>query len=340
MAKNLQKENLTDENEPSYGKKTFYSALVGGAAILFVCIGLCMSFDLYQTKEINSDVLPQMQTDYETKIAELNAQVELLQREFNKLKTEHLSVDTLSEEYIDAKLTEFKQNLTKEVPTDTGEQILRDSSRITALEKIINDMQKTQKDEQIIPQEILLASGALTLRALAESGEDFTYEAEVMQIMAQGNSIAEKYVEDIKKFSARPLRTKAVLINEFKRIYAGLSGTEVASVTAAPKVENATSAESWKNAFFAKLKNLITLKKKSQKIVFEPAPDEVYNLVENGNLALALAKINTDNKYAALNAPVLEAWKAEVQQCLDFDSAVNGLVMNALAHIHLKQFDK
>lgn len=339
MAKNLEN-RIDEEAEPSCSKKAFYSAVIGGTAVLLICIGLCISFDLHQTKEISSDILPKMQADYEAKIANLSAEVELLQREFNKLKSEHLSLDTLSEEYINNKFAEFKQNLTAEIPVDTGEQILRDSSRITALEKIVTDMQNLQKDEQIIPQEILLASGALTLRALAENGEDFTYEAEVMQIMANGNPIAEKYVEEIKNFSTRPLRTKTVLINEFKRIYTALSGTEVNPEPQAPKIEDATSAKSWKEAFFARLKNLVTFKKKTPKVVFEPTPDEVYDLVENGNLALALNKMKTDTKYAALNSPVLEAWKAEVQHYLDFDSAVNGLVMNALAHIHLKQFDK
>ena len=339
MAKNLEN-RIDEEAEPSCSKKAFYSAVIGGTAVLLICIGLCISFDLHQTKEISSDILPKMQADYEAKIANLSAEVELLQREFNKLKSEHLSLDTLSEEYINNKFADFKKSLSTEVPTNTGEQILRDSNRITTLEQIISDMQKTQKEEQIIPQEILLASGALTLRALAENGEDFTYEAEVMQIMANGNPIAEKYVADIKNFSNRPLRTKSVLIKEFKRIYNALSGTEIRNPQQAPAIENAADAESWKNAFFSRLKNLVTFKKKTPKVVFEPTPDEVYDLVENGNLALALNKMKTDTKYAALNSPVLEAWKAEVQQYLEFDSAVNGLLMNALAHVHLKQFDK
>lgn len=340
MAKNLEKENLVSKTELPYGKKIFYSAFIGGAFVLLICIGLCISFDLHQTKIISSELLPQMQADYETKIANLNAEIELLQREFIKLKSEHLSLDSLSEEYINSKLAEFKKNLLAEVPADTGEQILRDSSRISTIEKNIADLQKIQKDEQIMPQEILLAAGALTLRSLAENGENFTYEAEVMQIMAQGNPQAEKYVTELKKFSARPLSTKTALINEFKRIYIALSGTEVAAPQNPPKVEDATSAETWKNAFYTRLKNLVTFKTKTPKIVFEPTPDEVYDLVENGNLALALNKMKTDNKYAVLNSPILEAWKANVQQYLDFDSAINGLVMNALAHIRLKQFEQ
>lgn len=340
MKKNLENESVDEQNPSSCGKKAVFSAFVGGLAVFLICLGLCISFDLHQTKEINSDILPHMQADYDAKIAELNAEIKLLQREFNKLKSEHLSLDTLSEEYIKTKFDEFRQNLTAEILNNAGEQMLRDSARINALEKIVTEMQKIQKDEQIIPQEILLASGALTLRSLAENGEDFAYEAEVMQIMAQGNPIAEKYVADIKNFSTRPLRTKTVLINEFKRIYRTLDGTEIAPEAQTPKIENATSAQSWKEAFFARLKNLVTFKKKTPKIVFDPLPDEVYELVENGNLSLALTKMKTDTKYANLNSSVLDAWKTEVQQYLAFDSAVTGLVMNALAHIHLKQFEK
>ena len=335
MAKNLQKETLNAENEPSDSKKSLYTAVVGGAAVLLICLGLCISYDLHQTKIISAEILPQMQADYEAKIDSLNAEIELLQREFNKLQSEHLSVDALSEEYINEKFSEFKENIAKSLAYENNQQ---NNNQISALKNIVGELQQLQQEEAHMPQEILLGSGALTIRTMAENGENFAYEAEMLQIMAEGNPIAEEYIATIRKFSSAPLPTKVSLIKDFKRIYAELSGTKIKNPAPIPQVEDATDAKSWKNAFFRRLKNLVTFKHKKT-VKFEPAPDEVYDLVESGNLAQALKRMETTNKYALLHCPALETWIHDAQNYLEFDGAVNGLLMNTLAHLKIKQFE-
>ena len=329
MTKNVSKEKDDARNETEKNS----SFLSFGCIILLICMGLCLSYDLHKTKQISSEILPQMQADYEAQISELNAQIEFLKRDFNKLKTESLSADALSEEYINEKLSEFKNDVLNMAPQNSEEQILQNNAKITALEKAIADL---QNKNHLMPQEILLSAGALTIRNMAENGENFAYEAEVLQLMAQGNQTAEQYVSEIRKFSAEPLNTKTSLINKFKSIYADLSGTEIKDE---PKTEDLTNAESWKNAFFTRLKNLVTFKHKKT-IKFEPAPDEIYILVENGNLAQALAEIKTSQKYTSLNSSALNIWMQNVQNYLDFNKAVNGLLLNSLAGLHLKQFER
>lgn len=330
MIKNVQEKQNNDAK--TTGKTSPF--LVFSCIILLICLGLCISYDLHKTKQISTEILPQMQADYEAQISELNAEIELLEREFNKLKSEHLSVDALSEEFVDEKLAEFKKSVLNDAPKNADEQILQNNAKIRTLEKTIADLQ-TQK--HIIPQEILLSSGALTIRNMAANGENFAYEAEVLQIMATGNRTAEQYISQIRHFASKPLNNKNSLIKDFKRIYADLSGTEIQN-DEEKKNEDATSAESWKNAFFSRLKNLVTFKHKKT-IKFEPTPDEVYELVENGDLAQALARIKTSDKYLSLHSAALEVWMQNTQNYLDFDSAVNGLLMNSLANLHLKQFE-
>lgn len=333
MIKNLKDETTETEKTAETIKKTSHLIICSGV-ILLICMGLCISYDLHQTKEISAKILPQMQADYEAKIANLDAQVELLQRDFNKMKSEHLSVEAMSEEYVDEKLEKFKEDILSKAPDTASEQIIQNNAKIAILEKTISNLQQ----EQIVPQEVLLASGVLTIRSMAENGENFAYEAEILQIMAQGNQVAEDYISEIRRFSTQPLSNKKSLIDEFKRIYADLSGMEITSPLESQKEEDATSAKTWKEAFLSRLKNLITFKHKKT-VKFEKAPDKVYDLVENGDLAQALELIKTDKKYVMLNSPALDVWKHNVQDYLDFDSAVNGLLMNTLAHLHLKQFE-
>ena len=331
MTKNSTKE---DELLEKPAKNSHF--LIYGGIILLLCLGLCISYDLHQTKEISSIILPRMQAEYEAKIADLSAEIELLKRDFHKLNSEHLSLDTLSEKYIDEKLAEFEKNLIKGEPKNQEELVLQNNTRISALEKTVEAIKDNEKN---IPQEILLGAGALSIRNMADNGENFAYEAEVLQILACGNQIAEEYIAKIRQFSSQPLQTKSSLIKNFKRIYADLSGTEINSSDNDKSSEDVTEVETWKNAFFARIKNLITFKHKKS-VKFEPLPDEVYDLVESGNLFLALQRMQTDKKYAVLNYSALEAWKHDVQNYLEFNSAVEGLLMNTLANIHLKQFER
>ena len=72
----------------------------------------------------------------------------------------------------------------------------------------------------------------------------------------------------------------------------------------------------------------------------EITPDEVYQLVNDGKFAEALNKLKTDSRYAAMPSPALQEWVLQVQSHLDFDRAVNGLIMNALANLRLKEFSR
>ena len=90
---------------------------------------------------------------------------------------------------------------------------------------------------------------------------------------------------------------------------------------------------------WVRIKKLIIRKKKKKLPVFAPENDVVYETVNDGKLAEALAAIRTDAKYTEISSPFLEQWQAQVQSYLDFEKAISGLIMNSLAHIRIKEME-
>ena len=184
-------------------------------------------------------------------------------------------------------------------------------------------------------QEMLLANGAIMVRDLAEKGLPFAYEAEVLRILAQGNIPATEYIKVIQRHASSGVKGKNVLISAFNRFYSALNNPKCAEAEVKPT--NEKEPTTWTEKSIAWLKKVIIRKRKAPLPVFIPQEDRVYELVNSGNLAEALSTMQTDDKYAQINSSFLQKWKVQVQNYLVFESAVSGLIMNALANIHLKE---
>lgn len=186
-------------------------------------------------------------------------------------------------------------------------------------------------------QEMLLANGAIMVRDLAEKGLPFAYETEVLRILAQGNIPATEYIKVIQRHASSGVKGKNVLISAFNRFYSALNNPKCAEVEVKPTIEKEPTT--WTEKSIAWLKKVIIRKRKAPLPVFIPQEDRVYELVNSGNLAEALSTMQTDDKYAQINSSFLQKWKVQVQNYLVFESAVSGLIMNALANIHLKEME-
>ena len=66
----------------------------------------------------------------------------------------------------------------------------------------------------------------------------------------------------------------------------------------------------------------------------------MHQLVNNGDFAEALNKLKTDRKYSDVNSEQLNSWIMQTQNYLEFEQAINGLIMNALANLHLKEMER
>ena len=188
------------------------------------------------------------------------------------------------------------------------------------------------------PQEVLLAAGALIVMDMAENGLPIEYESEVLQILADGNSQAQKYADTAQKYATSGIKGRQMLIKEYNALYAALN--EEPEKVQDTQAQEEIVPQKWQDKFWYWLKKAVVQKKKVKKPEFKAETDEVYELVNAGKLREALLKMKTDSKYNAVNSPALAAWQQQVEDYLAFETAMKGLIMNALANIRLKEMER
>lgn len=275
--------------------------------------------------------LQQWQTATTAKIRALEEQVNSLNYELIKVKNAapQAAQAGMSEAEVLALLDAAKQDILAAARTvaPVAEEKAEQAAPVVE-EKVV----VVEKDKPLA--ELLLASGAIIVRDMAEQGLPFAYEAEVLQILAQGNPLAEKYVAAAQQYATSGLKGKQALIEEYNRLYASLNDaplkTEAATVPA-------PEPQTWQEKIWQSLKKLVVYKKKVKKPEFKAEQDPIYALVNAGKLAEATTQIQTSPAYSVSGSEALHAWVAQVQTYLDFDRAMTGLIMNALANIRLKE---
>ena len=328
MAKIEKKEEVnpaaasTTENKTKPAKKSSYASLV--CLIILLCSAGVVAYNIELTKTLNEDLAAQLAADYNTKINNLKVQIK-------------------QQESIIADLRQNQPLNSVSQPTSTDlseEQLQQLASKILPLlpqPEVSNNQTKPFSIEpapkNVTAPEVLLAAGALTVRGLAEDGLPFDYETEVLQILAAGNETALNYISSIKKYAVSGIKGRAMLINEFNKVYADLSRPQI-NKSIEPEIQ-----ETWDEALLRRIKELVVFKKRENKpvVVFPKTPDEIHQLVNDGNFAEALNKLKTDRKYSDVNSAELNSWILQTQDYLEFEQAINGLLMNSLANLHLKE---
>lgn len=331
MAKIEKKEEVipaaasTTENKTKPAKKSSYASLV--CLIILLCSAGVVAYNIELTKTLNEDLAAQLAADYNTKINNLKVQIK-------------------QQESIIADLRQNQPLNSVSQPTSTDlseEQLQQLASKILPLlpqPEVSNNQTKPISIEpapkNVTAPEVLLAAGALTVRGLAEDGLPFDYETEVLQILAAGNETALNYISSIKKYAVSSIKGRAMLINEFNKVYADLSRPQI-NKSIEPEIQ-----ETWDEALLRRIKKLVVFKKRENKpvVVFPKTPDEIHQLVNDGNFAEALNKLKTDRKYSDVNSAELNSWILQTQDYLEFEQAINGLLMNSLANLHLKEMER
>ncbi len=271
--------------------------------------------------KLNAQTESAVSTRFDSKINALNSKVSEQAQKINQLKKELAEQQSFSIEQIN-KLTDSIQNM---LPTP-----------IIYSETPTAEILPTNHADSVSVPEILLASGALTVKGLAEDGLPFAYETEVLHILAEGNTQAQNYITSLQKYATSGITGRSMLIAEFNQIYADLSQPK------APKPAEVNPNEPWHESVLNRIKSLVVFKKRETKpsVVFPKTPDEVHQLVNAGRFAEAMNKLKTDSKYSLTNSQELNAWKAQAEQYLDFETAITGLIMNSLANLHLKELER
>ena len=294
--------------------------------VVLLCCAGAVAYNIELTKALNEDLASQLVADYNTKINKLNAQIKQQENLITAL-SQNLPAENMPATQIELSEEQLQQLADKIIPLLPQQKSLQ--------ENIATPVVKTAEKNVTAP-EVLLAAGALTVRGLAEDGLPFDYETEVLQILADGNNTALNYIAALKKYAVSGIKGRAMLISEFNKVYADLSRPQIEK-TVKPEIQ-----ETWNEALLRRLKELVEFKKREEKpaVVFPKTPDEVHQLVNSGDFAEALNKLKTDRKYSDVNSAELNSWILQTQDYLEFEHSINGLIMNSLANLHLKEMER
>ena len=316
-------ETSTAEIKTKQKKKNSYAG-IAGLVVLLCCAG-AVAYNIELTKALNEDLASQLVADYNTKINKLNAQIKQQENLITAL-SQNLPAENMPATQIELSEEQLQQLADKIIPLLPQQNSLQEN--IAA--PVVN------AEKNVTAPEVLLAAGALTVRGLAEDGLPFDYETEVLQILADGNNTALNYIAALKKYAVSGIKGRAMLISEFNKVYADLSRPQIEK-TVKPEIQ-----ETWDEALLRRLKELVEFKKREEKpaVVFPKTPDEVHQLVNSGDFAEALNKLKTDRKYSDVNSAELNSWILQTQDYLEFEHSINGLIMNSLANLHLKEMER
>lgn len=312
-------------------------AVLAAAALLF-------DFKCKQTAKADGQALAQLQSTYEQKLGAVSARVDALQKELDGVKgglSASAAESKSDEEYINERMEQIKQDLLQyqaAALTSSAEAESKTADQPQDTAETAENTQGTQSTPAAVQPavckqsaEMLLASGAIIVNEMAEQGEKFEYEAEVLQILAQGNSQAEGYVSVMRKYAASGLKGRNALIKTFDRIFAELNSAKI-------KPE-APAQLSFKEKTLRWIKKIFISKKSRRRPSFNENTDAVYAAVNEGRLAEALNAMKTDPEYSAVEFAPLAQWQADAAEYLEFKHAANSLIMNSLANIRLKEME-
>lgn len=314
------------ENKSKPAKKRSYGGLV--CLIVVLCCAGAVAYNIELTKALNEDLAAQLAADYNTKINALKTKIQQQENLIAALRqnppAENENVPAVPNELSEEQLQQLADKIIPLLPQPEN------------ADETVAAPAAEPAEKNVTAPEVLLAAGALTVRGLAEDGLPFDYETEVLQILAAGNDTALNYIAALKKYAVSGIKGRAMLISEFNKVYADLSRPQIEKAVE-PEIQ-----ETWDEALLRRLKELVEFKKREEKpaVVFPKTPDEVYQLVNGGDFAEALNKLKTDRKYRDVNSAELNSWILQTQDYLEFEHSINGLIMNSLANLHLKEMER
>ena len=313
--------------------------------LLLAAVGF-LTVQLRQTAKLNDEALQKLQAAYDNKLSTVNSRIAILNQEVTGLKNrpivEHAA--GITENQLNQKIAALREELENKLgitaaeSTDSSEPAEAKAEENTAPTEPTapTAVASIEKPTENTIQEILLASGAIIVRDLAEQGVNFAYEAEVLQILAQGNELAERNTVVVRSYANSGVIGKHKLIRNFNKIFAELNSAELKQQPA-PQPE--PLPQKWYQKIGYWLKQQVTAKRQITKPVFTPQKDEVLQLVDEGRIKDALDALNISEKYAKVNSEPLQQWRLQATRYLNFDDAINALIINSLANIRLKEME-
>lgn len=183
---------------------------------------------------------------------------------------------------------------------------------------LISRLDKLEQNLDLISK--VTDSSALSLTALmmvkdcADRGDNFAYEAAVLQQLTDGNSNVKEPVDVIVRVSQDGLKSNAYLMKSFDKIYQNIS-----------KINREQYEKDWKDRVNNKINEFIKIRKideNSEEYKTEQSLERVKELVDAGNIKQALLNLQNINNKALLDNEELKNWMKDAAAKTDFSEAV------------------
>lgn len=315
MVENVEQENVVNaKNSKSY--KTIF--------VLFVLLAACGAgaYAWYQNNGFSNifksvDEESALVSNLQSQIQELNLRVKSLEQ---APKAEVSTADlAMLNDKINTSLNFNEQILDAKANTSS---VLGLINRVDALEHKVNAL------GQVSSQGALVLTAAMLVKDSAYKGE-FTYEAEVLKYLSLDTAMA-RPAEEIYQYASVGILCKRKLIDKFNELYQNLQNTPKTEENVEQIVDQ-EEPTTWKEKINSKIKELVIIEKHQEnepEAVESKTIDEVYKLVNDGYLSLALEKMKSNELY---NTEEFKIWEQQVIASDKFEQALKQIEVLTLA---------
>ncbi|MBQ8869959.1 MAG: hypothetical protein IJ019_01120 [Alphaproteobacteria bacterium] len=312
-------ENIETKNEVKQVKSTSYKGLVLGFVLLSVCgAGAYLWYKnpdfanvfKSQNKESEAIVLLQNKIDaLERKISGLeNAPKDGVSRkDLAMLNNKIDMVSKFNEKILDAK-------------ADTS-VVLGLVGRVDGLESVTKNLVKATS------QGALILTAAMLVKDNAYK-QNFVYEAEVLKHLAFGTTM-QKASEDIYEVALNGVVCQKKLIAEFNKLYENMQKNVVSEENNEANTDKQPA--NWKEKITTKLNELVVIEKhqnKEKTLQAALSVDDVYQLVNEGYITLAIEKMKQNESY---NTQDFKLWEQKVLTLQKLEQALDLIRVQTLA---------
>lgn len=166
--------------------------------------------------------------------------------------------------------------------------------RIDALESEVKKLHKGTSNSALV------LTAAAMVESAAKKHLPFMYEASVLEELSRGTPM-EKSAQIIAGLSIKGIPSREELIDRFIKLYE-ISFIEKQEIIDAPAPATAQQPKDWKQNLKNKFESMFVVEKIGEGGEFElprpePAIDEVYRLVRDGDFETAVLKMTADKNY-------------------------------------------
>lgn len=329
MVKNTEKKQEVENVSASGNKsKSFVFKTIVLAFVLMAVYGVWKNpvlldkvADFVKTSSVQNE------KSYQNESSIIYQQMALLQNQLNQMQ---MQINSLPKSSADFDLTQVedkisaieKQNLNVINSKADVATVLGIVTRLDKIEEKLDTLAKISDDGALV------LTATMMVRECADNGVGFVYEAEILQQLAKGDMDIQADVETIARYAKEGVFSQNELKSQFQNIYKNIvKNTEKQNL----------EGKSWKEKLNIKLSEVVKVKRVNDLAVPQGEKQDknslkkIKDLVDNGNLKMALDELQQLNNPVIINNQALTLWMDKAQAKVNFNQAIANISAHSLA---------